>query len=309
MRTDLLEQNRYENVKQTLILLLSMMTLMFLLGWMLGGLNGVAFAAIISITLLIVNGFHSPLLLLKTFKARPLEPQSFPELYSIIRKITLRAGLSHSPELYCVPSKVMNAFVIGKGEDAAIVLTDSLLRNLNLREVAGILGHEMAHLRNKDLWVMSVADATVRIVQFLSTLGQVLLLLALPALLYGRVQIALLPLLLLFFAPTICLILMMALSRTREYEADRMGVELVGDVYGLVSALEKLHRYQNGVLSRFFLAPWGSSQPSFHQTHPPTRERINRLLSMAGASNDRLLRVSWQHRAPHSNMFYSQRML
>lgn len=291
MRTDLLEQNRYENVKQTLILLLSMMTLMFLLGWMLGGLSGVVFAAIMSITLLIINGYHSPLRLLKSLKARQLGTQSYPELYNIIRKISHRAGLAQSPRLYCVPSKAMNAFVIGKEENAAIVLTDSLLRNLNLREVAGILGHEMAHIRNKDLWVMNVADATVRIVQFLSTIGQVLVLFALPALLYGEVQIALLPLLLLFFAPTVCLILMMALSRTREYEADRMGVELVGDVYGLVSALEKLERYHKGILSRFFLAPWKLSQPSFLQTHPPTKDRICRLLSMSYTNDDWLLRV------------------
>lgn len=291
MRTDLLEQNRYENVKQTLILLLSMMTLMFLLGWMLGGLSGVVFAAIMSITLLIINGYHSPLRLLKSLKARQLGTQSYPELYNIIRKISHRAGLAQSPRLYCVPSKAMNAFVIGKEENAAIVLTDSLLRNLNLREVAGILGHEMAHIRNKDLWVMNVADATVRIVQFLSTIGQVLVLFALPALLYGEVQIALLPLLLLFFAPTVCLILMMALSRTREYEADRMGVELVGDVYGLVSALEKLERYHKGILSRFFLAPWKLSQPSFLQTHPPTKDRICRLLSMSDTNDDWLLRV------------------
>lgn len=298
MRTDLLEQNRYENVKQTLILLLSMMTLMFLLGWMLGGLSGVVFAAMISITLLLVNGYHSPLRLLITLKARPLGPGSFPELHNIIRKITQRAGLSHLPKLYYVPSKVMNAFVIGKEENTAIVVTDSLLRNLDLREVAGILGHEVAHIRNKDLWVMSVAGATVRIVHFLSTIGQVLVLLALPALLYGEVQIALLPLLLLFFAPTICLMLMMALSRTREYEADRMGVELVGDVYGLLSALEKLERYHKG-WARFFLAPWKLSQPSFLHTHPPTKERIDRLLSMSGRSDGWLLRVPWQHRVPH----------
>ena len=308
MRSDLLEQNRYENVKQTLILLLSMMTLMFLLGWMLGGFSGIVFAAIISITLLMVNGYHSPLRLLKTLKARQLDPGSFPELHNILRKITHRAGLSHSPSLYCVPSKVMNAFVIGKEENAAIVVTDSLLRNLNLREVAGILGHEMAHIRNKDLWVMSVAGATVRIVHFFSTIGQVLVLLALPALLYGDVKIALLPLLLLFFAPTLCLMLMMALSRTREYEADRMGVELVGDVYGLVSALEKLERYHKG-LPRFFLAPWKLSQPSFLQTHPPTKERIGRLLSMLDTSDDWLLRVPWQQRVSHRNMYYLQGML
>ena len=308
MKTDLLEQNRYKNVKQTLILLLSMMTLMFFLGWSLGGLSGVFFAAMISITLLLVNGYHSSLRLLKILKARPLGPGSFPELYNIIGKITHRAGLSHSPKLYCVPSKVMNAFVIGKEENTAIVVTDSLLRNLNLREVAGILGHEMAHIRNKDLYVMSVASAIVRIVHFLSTIGQVLVLLALPALFSSEVQIALLLLFLLFFAPTICLMLMMALSRTREYEADRMGVELVGDVYGLVSALDKLDRYHKG-WARFFLPPWKLSQPWFLQTHPPPRKRIGRLLSMSDRSDDWLLRVPWQHRVPRRSMYSSQGIL
>ena len=291
MKTELLKQNRYENVKQTMTFLLSMMILMFLLGWMLGGLGGLVFAVIISITLLIVDASHSPLRLLRMLRARRLGPGSHPELYNIIRNITHRSGLTQLPELYYVPSKVMSAFVIAKEENAAIVVTGGLLRNLNFRELAGILGHEIAHIRNKDLWVMSVAETTLRIVQFLSIMGQVLVLFALPALLYGEVQIALLPLLLLFFAPTVCLILMMALSRTREYEADRMGVELVGDVYGLVSALEKLERYHKGILSRFFLAPWKLSQPSFLQTHPPTKDRICRLLSMSDTNDNWLLRV------------------
>ena len=302
MRTDLLEQNGYEHVAQTLIVLVSMTTLMFFLGWMLAGVSGVVLTAVISITLLITNGYHRPARILKTLRAVPLGPQIHPELNDITRKIAHRAGLARAPRLYCVPSKVMNAFVVGKEENAVIVLTDSLLRNLSYREVAGILGHEMAHIRNRDLWVMGIADATMRIVYFLSTIGQVLVLVTLPAILYGDIQIAVMPVLLLFFAPTSCLLLLMALSRTREYEADRTGVTLVGDPYGLVSALGKLDRYHNGILSRFFLTSWKLTQPSLLQTHPPTRDRISRLLSMTERKKDRALRMPLHYRIPRNNM-------
>jgi heat shock protein HtpX len=97
----------------------------------------------------------------------------------------------------------------------------------------------------------------------------------------------------------------MALSRTREFEADRVGVQLVEDPYGLISALEKLDHYHKGIFSRFFLVPWKFSQPSLLQTHPPTRDRIERLLSMTTKNGQWLAQTPWQRRAPHRKTPYS----
>jgi len=111
------------------------------------------------------------------------------------------------------------------------------------------------------------------------------------------VQIALLPLMLLVFAPTMSLLLQLALSRTREFEADLVGVQLCGDVYGLAAALQKLERYRKGLWQRFISTPWRGSQTQILQTHPVTEDRIARLLSLT--SNNKLQQhVSWPHRTP-----------
>ena len=134
---------------------------------------------------------------------------------------------------------------------------------------------------------MAMADMASRITVMLSMMGQLLLLLSLPALLASGMRFSLLPLLLLFFAPTVTALLQLALSRTREYQADLDGVRLTGDAAGLASALLKLERHHARLWQRFFLMPWQKTHSSLLLSHPPTEERIRRL--QAVAQEDRMV--------------------
>lgn len=284
MNTIAVYNNKWKNRVRTFILLLSMSSIMLLIGWMIAGNTGMFLAVAVSVVLMVVNPYFTSNHYLKTIKAQEIPRHLYPQIYKLTTNIANNAGLPHTPRLYCVPSKVMNAFVIGKEEQAAIVMTDSLLRHLNLQELAGIIGHEIAHIRNNDLWVMSVASISVRTVHMFSMLGQIALLFALPAIMLGQMYISTLPLLLLVFSPTISVLLQLALSRTREFEADLTGSELVGSPYGLVSALHKLEQYHRGLFKRYMMLPWQLNSPSLLQTHPPTKERIDRLMSISNTT-------------------------
>ena len=297
MNRDLVQKNTLSNLMHTLVLLASMASLMGLIGWMIGGVAGIILAGFFGAFAFIFNPYISSALMLRKSKARQLLPHHFPELYQLVRTLADRAGLPKQPMLYYMPSDIPNAFVVGREDDSSIVMTDSLLRGFNLREISGILGHEIAHIRNKDLLVMSIAGVSVQITQVLSTVGQIALLFALPAILLGEVQIAFLPLMLLVFAPTISVLLQLALSRTREFEADLVGVQLCGDVSGLAAALQKLERYRKSLWQRFIPAPWRSGQAQILQTHPVTEERIARLLALT-ESNETEQRVNWPRRTP-----------
>ena len=141
-----------------------------------------------------------------------------------------------------------------------------------------MLAHEISHIRHRDLRVLGLASAMASLTHSLSTLGQVLILFNLPLMLMGAVHIPLSALLWLLLAPLIARILLLALSRTREYEADRSAVELTGDVIGLAGALQKLHGRRSGFWQRFFPRPLPAPAGSpWLRSHPSLQERLERL--------------------------------
>ena len=298
MNKETIHINKRNNLLHTFALLISLALLMAFIGWMIGGGFGIVLAIIACIVFLSFNPFMSTKYVLKRSRAQLLHPRHFPELNRIVSTLAQRAGLTQYPELYAMPSNIPNAFVVGNEQQASIVISESLLRNFSLREIAGILGHEIAHISNKDLYVMSMAGIAVQITQVLSTVGQIALVFALPAILLGQVQIALLPFLFLVFAPTLAVLLQLALSRTREFEADLLGVQLCGDIYGLASALRKLENYRKGLLHRFIYTPWRGQQSNLLQTHPPTEVRIERLLSLSEDDSKQQPRIVWHHVSP-----------
>ena len=176
----------------------------------------------------------------------------------------------------------LNAFATGTPGNAVIGITEGLLRRLSLRELAGVLAHELSHVRNNDLSVMSLADVMTRFTQALSYLAVILAIFNLPAWLLGDSDMPFSALLLLYLAPTIGSLLQLGLSRTREYDADLEGAELTGDPRGLASALDKLERYQ-GRFWEDLMFPVPSRripQPSLLRSHPPTEQRVARLLAL-----------------------------
>jgi heat shock protein HtpX len=222
-------------------------------------------------------------MILRMYSASELQAAQLPAVFEVVERLAARAGLARRPRLYYIRSPILNAFAVGQREDAAIALTDGLLRTLSLRELAGVLAHEISHARNNDLWLMSLADIVGRLTRVMSLLGLVLLILGLPVWLSGRQAVPLLLVLLLVLAPQITLLLQLVLSRAREYEADLDAAGLTGDPAGLASALLKLERYQRGIWERILLPGYRSPEPSILRTHPPTHGRVARLKALYGA--------------------------
>jgi heat shock protein HtpX len=149
-----------------------------------------------------------------------------------LRELSARAGLPATPVPHYVPSAVVNAFATGSKQHASIALTDGLLRNLSSRELAGVLAHEVAHIANEDLRVMGLADSVSRLTSLLALMGQIAILLSLPALLVGAAEVNWPGLLLLAASPQLALLAQLGLSRVREFDADRLAAELTGDPQG-----------------------------------------------------------------------------
>jgi heat shock protein HtpX len=220
--------------------------------------------------------------LLSAYRARRLTGRDFPEGVGMLAELARRADLPRVPALYYVPSALPNAFAMGDPRDSAICVTDGLLRLLDRRELAGVLAHEVAHVANRDLWIMGVADVMSRAVSLASWVGQVMLILNLPLLFSGAAYVPWHIPLLLVFSPTLMALLQLALSRTREFDADRAAVDLTGDAEGLASALMKLERRVGRFWEDMFLPGRRIPEPSLLRTHPPSEERVRRLRSMQG---------------------------
>lgn len=273
-------RHRWLNRLQTALLVLTLLGIAAVAGSLLLGDGGLWLAlAAAGFTLLLEPAAASGLTL-RLYGARPLHPDEAPDLWAVLRELAARAGLPTVPVPHYVPSGVVNAFATGSKHHAAIALTDGLLRSLTPRELTGVLGHEIAHIANEDLRVMGLADSISRLTHLLALLGQLAIVLSLPALLLGVTEVNWPALLLLAVAPQLALLAQLGLSRVREFDADRLAAELTGDPHGLASALAKIERVSRSW--RAWLLPgWGNPEPSWLRTHPATAERIERLLELA----------------------------
>lgn len=273
-------RHRWLNRLQTALLVLTLIGIAAVAGSLLLGDGGLWLAlAAAGFTLLLEPAAASGLTL-RLYGARPLHPDEAPDLWAVLRELAVRAGLPAVPVPHYVPSGVVNAFATGSKHHAAIALTDGLLRSLTPRELTGVLGHEIAHIANEDLRVMGLADSISRLTHLLALLGQLAIVLSLPALLLGVTEVNWPALLLLAVAPQLALLAQLGLSRVREFDADRLAAELTGDPHGLASALAKIERVSRSW--RAWLLPgWGNPEPSWLRTHPATAERIERLLELA----------------------------
>jgi heat shock protein HtpX len=170
----------------------------------------------------------------------------------------------------------MNAFTMGSPGDAAIAVSDGLLRRLNRTEIKAVLAHEVSHIRSNDMRITGFADLASRLIHGLSFFGQLLLIVNLPLVLVGDFSFNWIDILLLIFVPTISALLQLALSRTREYNADIGAVKLTGDPQPLANALTKIENHARALLKYL---PWTVKPHSqILRTHPPTNERIRRLM-------------------------------
>lgn len=283
MPTGRWHRHAWNNRIQTALLVLSLFGTSVLAGYLLAGPDGFWMAlAACAVTLLVEPA--SARLTLRLYRAQPIDPDAAPGLWRLIGEIAARAELPAVPELYYVPSPIVNAFTVGSRRRSAIALTHGLLEQLPPRELAGVLAHETAHIAHGDLRVMGLADYVSRLTSLFALLGQFLLLFSLPLLVSGSGAINWAGFLLLVFSPHLAMLSQLGLSRVREFDADLKAAALTGDPQGLAAALahiEGISRSWRNIL----MPGWGNPEPSWLRTHPETGERIRRLLELASGQD------------------------
>jgi len=202
-----------------------------------------------------------------------------PGLTEAVGDMARRAGLSAPPAIYLVPLPVPQAFATFSGGRAAIGVSPSLLRTLTPKEVLGVLAHELSHVEHRDLWVMRLAETVRRLTRTMSTVGMLMLFFSLPMMWLAGIEVPLSAVVLLVAAPWAVGMLSLALSRSRELDADVGAVRLTSEPLALASALRKIES-----MSRPWWAGFLAMEvPLWLRTHPSTEERVKRLEAMVDA--------------------------
>jgi heat shock protein HtpX len=269
-------------------MLLAVLTALFMgAGYLLAGESGMLIALVIAAGMNLFAWWNSGEAVLRYYRAQEVDARSHPAFYGIVERLAARSGLP-MPRVYVIDNPQPNAFATGRGpENAAVAATTGLLRHLNEQEVAGVMAHELAHVQHRDTLIMTVA----------ATIAGAISMLANFALFFGNNRdnplgfVGVLATMIL--APLAALLVQTAISRSREYEADRGGAEICGQPLWLASALAKLQRgaaaidnnaaeHNPATAHMFIVNPLHAhSVDSLFSTHPPMAERIARLEAMA----------------------------
>ncbi len=274
-------------------LLLGLLTgLILVIGELLGGSQGMAMALVFSVLLNFGSYWFSDKIVLRMYNAREVTEAEAPELYNIVHNVALRAGMP-MPRVYIIPTETPNAFATGRNpEHAAVAATEGILRLMNREELEGVLAHEISHVKNRDILISSVAATLSGVIMMLAHMAR-------WAAIFGGYGnrdregegggvVGLL--VTVIVAPIAAMLIQMAISRSREYQADATGAKTIGNPLGLASALAKLSRANEiapmdarpETAHLFIVNPLsGRSLANLFSTHPPIEERIARLRAMA----------------------------
>jgi heat shock protein HtpX len=271
-------RHRVRNAAQAVLLVGGMLAVIALLAWAFFGPTGLLVALVAAVVLVLLRPLPSPRLVLSMYRAQEVPPSVLPELHRFVRVLAARAGLPTVPRVYYVASPMLNAFAVGRRDDAAIAVTDGLLRSLPGRELAGVVAHEVSHIRAGDLWIMNLSDVLGRITHALAYGGVFAVLLSVPFAVDGYPSLWLLALL--GTLPTVVSLLQLALSRSREYDADLEAATLTGDPEGLARGLVRLERSTGRIWERVVVPHRRAPDPLLLRTHPPTEERVRRLVQL-----------------------------
>ena len=284
LNSEILE-NKAVNRMHSLLLILAMAAILCVVGYLTFGFAGFVVSLLLTLVSCLMGQRFTTAWIMRMYKASEIRPGQAPALHATFTELARRAELEYMPKLFYIPSRMPNAFATGQGRSAAVAVTDGVLRMMNHREINGILAHEMAHLMHRDTKVMALADTMSRIASTISRIGFFLILISgfMAVLNNGFSSFYFIAFCVMFFSPTLMILLQLALSRSREFNADLGAVQLTGDALGLASALGKLERVnkRSGMLQRIFQPGQRRSQPAFLRTHPPTTERVERLLEHA----------------------------
>ena len=278
------------NTIRTTLLLGALTGLLMLIGGYFGGKSGVVIAFLFAMVMNFGSYWFSDKIVLRMYKAQKISESQAPELYGIVKNLALRGNLP-MPRVYVIPENTPNAFATGRDENHAVVaVTEGITRILNRDELEGVIGHELTHIKNKDMLISSIAATLAGAIVMLANIAQ-------WAAIFGGVSRdddegggGLIGLILMaILAPIAATVIQMAISRSREFLADAGGAKISGKPYGLAGALEKLQRASQAIpmdanpstAHMFIVNPLtGGSLMSLFSTHPPLEERIARLKSM-----------------------------
>ena len=273
---------RLMNNIRTVLLLGALMGLFLAVGSFWGN-NGIAIALVLGGFMNIFAFFFSDKIAVATMRAKPVSEAQAPELHALVRDLAARANLP-VPRVYLCPQQTPNAFATGRNPSNAVVaVTRGLLEMLNRDELAGVIGHELAHIKHRDILISSIAAT---IAGAISALGYLFWFLPMGSDDDDGNPLAALAMIIL--APFAAALIQMAISRKREYNADSVGAELSGDPIYLATALEKLHHYNralpmrvplDGQKSMFIVQPFsGRGGADWFNTHPSLKKRLNALV-------------------------------
>ena len=279
------------NRVKTAMLLATLTALLIWVGQALGGQQGLIMGLGFAIVMNIGSYWYSDKIVLRMYGAQEVDEAQAPELYSIVRNLA-QAGQIPMPKVYLIPEEAPNAFATGRNpEHAAVAVTEGLLRLLNRDEIAGVLAHELGHVKNRDTLIMVVAATIGGAISMIANIAQ-------WGLIFGGGRSnndegghpagALIGIIV---APIAAMLIQMAISRSREFLADEQGARLSGNPLALASALRKIQGYaqqapmhHGGPASAhlFIINPFsGGAMAKLFSTHPPTEERIARLEAFA----------------------------
>jgi heat shock protein HtpX len=271
------------NTLKTAVLLTGLTLLLMALGSYFGGQRGMLTALIIAGVMNFVSYFFSDKIALATYRAQAVTREQLPRVYQVVERLTQKAGLP-MPKIYVIPTESPNAFATGRNpQHASVAVTQGILNLLNDEELEGVLAHELGHVNNRDILISSIA----------ATLAGAITYAARFAMFFGgggdredRRGGGLAALAMMILAPLAAMLIQLAVSRSREYQADETGAHLTGNPYALASALGKLDAYSRRVPMQaspstahlFIIQPLlGANVGNLFSTHPPIAKRIERL--------------------------------
>jgi len=276
------------NALKTALLLGLLTGFMILVGDWLGGQNGMILALGIAAVMNFVSYFFSDKIALMTYRAQPVTREELPRVYEVVERITQRQGLP-MPKIYVIPMESPNAFATGRNPShASVAVTQGILNLLDDEELEGVLAHELGHVRNRDILISSIAATLAGAITILARM-------AYWGALFGgmggrdredRGGGGLGALFMLILAPIAAMLIQLAVSRSREYQADATGAHFTGNPYALARALQKLDAYSKRIpmvaspssAHLFIVQPLlGINFAGLFSTHPPIRKRIERL--------------------------------
>lgn len=283
------------NLVKTGVLLAALTVLLVLIGGALGGQQGMILAFVMAMVMNFGSYWFSDRIVLAMYRAQPVDEAQAPGLYRIVRTLATRAGIP-MPRIYLLPDETPNAFATGRNpQHAAVAVTDGIMRIMSEEELEGVLAHELSHVQNRDTLIMAIAATLAGAITYVAHMAQ-------WAMIFGGGRRdsdehesggggVLGGLLMIVVAPIAATLIQLAVSRSREYQADASGAQMAGQPWGLAKALEKLEMASKmapmqgatpATAHLFIVNPLtGGGWTTLFSTHPPIAERVARLRAMS----------------------------